>query len=45
MLVDLSKIKIGEENLFDILRKDPTRVQQFIPTIRKELGEFYTKAK
>lgn len=44
MLIDLSKIKIGDESLFDILRGNITRINDFLPTIQKELGEFYSKA-
>lgn len=44
MLIDLSKIKIGDESLFDILRGNITRINDFLPTIQKELGEFYNKA-
>ena len=44
MLVDLAKLKIGEESIYDILRKDPRRIREVIPVFAKELGDFYDKA-
>ena len=44
MLIDLAKLKIGEESIYDILRKDPRRIREIIPVFAKELGDFYDKA-
>ena len=44
MLIDLAKLKIGEESIYDILRKDPRRIREVIPIFAKELGDFYDKA-
>ena len=44
MLIDLAKLKIGEESIYDILRKDPRRIEEVIPVFAKELGDFYDKA-
>jgi hypothetical protein len=44
MLIDLAKLKFGEESVYDILRKNPTRIAEVIPTLAKELNAFYTKA-
>jgi hypothetical protein len=44
MLIDLAKLKIGEESIYDILRKDPRRIKEIIPIFAKELGDFYDKA-
>lgn len=44
MLIDLAKLKIGEESIYDILRKDPRRIREVIPVFAKELGDFYNKA-
>lgn len=44
MLVDLQAIKVGESTLYNLLRENPENISKFIPTIRKELGQFYYKA-
>ena len=44
MLIDLAKLKFGEESVYDILRKNPTRIAEIVPTLAKELDAFYTKA-
>lgn len=44
MLIDLAKLKFGEESVYDILRKNPTRIAEVVPTLAKELDAFYTKA-
>lgn len=44
MLIDLAKLKIGEESIYDILRKDPRRIREIVPVFAKELGDFYDKA-
>ena len=44
MLIDLAKLKIGEESIYDILRKDPRRIHEIVPIFAKELGDFYDKA-
>jgi hypothetical protein len=44
MLIDLAKLKVGEESIYDILRKDPRRIREIIPVFAKELGDFYDKA-
>ena len=44
MLIDLAKLKVDEESIYDILRKDPRRINEIIPVFAKELDEFYTKA-
>jgi len=41
MLIDLSKLKVGDESIYDILRKDPRRIQEVIPVLGKELQTFY----
>ena len=44
MLIDLSKLKVGDESVYDILRKDPRRIEEVIPVLGKELQTFYQKA-
>ena len=44
MLIDLSKLQINGESIYDILRKDPRRIDEIVPIFAKELDEFYTKA-
>jgi hypothetical protein len=44
MLIDLAKLKVGEESIYDILRKDPRRIKEIVPVFAKELGDFYDKA-
>lgn len=45
MLIDLSKIQIGEATLFDIIRTNPSEtVRAMLPLMQKELGSFYRKA-
>lgn len=44
MLIDLAKLKVGEESIYDILRKDPRRIHEIVPIFAKELGDFYDKA-
>lgn len=44
MLIDLSKLKVGDESVYDILRKDPRKIEKVIPILGKELQTFYQKA-
>lgn len=44
MLVDLSKLQVNGESIYDILRKDPRRIHEITPILAKELGDFYDRA-
>ena len=44
MLIDLAKLQVNGESIYDILRKDPRRIDEIIPVFAKELDEFYNKA-
>ena len=44
MLIDLSKLQINGESIYDILRKNPRRIDEIVPIFAKELDEFYNKA-
>lgn len=44
MLIDLSKLKIGEESIYDLLRRDPRNIGKVVPILGEELHNFYQKA-
>ena len=43
MLIDLSKLKFGEESIYDILRKDPRKIHEITLLFSKEMEEFFNK--
>lgn len=44
ILIDLKKLQVGDKNLYELLRKNPSNIKQFWPQIRQELNYFYQKA-
>lgn len=44
MMVDLKKIKVGEQSLYDLLKTGKNITPEFAPIVIKELGDFYQKA-
>ena len=44
LLIDLKNVKIGESNLYDLIKDKPSNIKEFWPVIQQELGDFYRKA-
>lgn len=44
LLIDLKNVKIGESNLYDLIKDNPSNIKEFWPVIQQELGDFYRKA-
>lgn len=44
MLVDLKKLQVGEQSIYDLLKTGKSVKSELLPVVFKEIGEFYNKA-